>query len=65
MDDQYHPAKDYVLAGFEREYLNRLVARSGGNMSRAARLAGVDRTTLYRLFEKHGFHRYDVREASD
>jgi DNA-binding NtrC family response regulator len=65
MDDPYHPAKDHVVAGFEREYLNRLVARSGGNMSRAARLAGIDRTTLYRLFEKHGLQRYDVREASD
>jgi DNA-binding NtrC family response regulator len=65
LDDAYHPAKDHVVAGFEREYLNRLVARSGGNMSRAARLAGIDRTTLYRLFEKHGFHRHDVRDASD
>jgi DNA-binding NtrC family response regulator len=65
LDASYHPAKDHVLAGFEREYLNRLIARSGGNMSRAARLAGIDRTTLYRLFEKHGFHRHDVRDAGD
>ncbi|MDQ3949249.1 MAG: sigma-54 dependent transcriptional regulator [Gemmatimonadota bacterium] len=65
LDDSYHPAKDHVVAGFEREYLNRLVARSGGNMSRAARLAGIDRTTLYRLFEKHGLHRHDLRDASD
>jgi DNA-binding NtrC family response regulator len=65
LDDSYHPAKDQIVCGFEREYLNRLLARSGGNMSRAARLAGIDRTTLYRLFEKHGFQRHDDRDASD
>jgi DNA-binding NtrC family response regulator len=65
MDDPYHPAKDHIVAGFEREYLNRLVARSGGNMSRAARLAGIDRTTLYRLFEKHGLHRHNVPSDND
>jgi transcriptional regulator with PAS, ATPase and Fis domain len=65
LDDPYHPAKDYVVADFEREYLNRLIARSGGNMSRAARLAGIDRTTLYRLFEKHGLQRHAIRDAGD
>jgi transcriptional regulator of acetoin/glycerol metabolism len=46
-----------VLATFEKEYVTRLVARAAGNMSRAARLANVDRTTLYRLLERHGFRR--------
>jgi len=49
----YHPAKELVLAQFEKEYLAALVSRSERNMSKAARLAGVDRTTLYRLLEKH------------
>jgi len=26
-------------------------------MSKAARLASIDRTTLYRLMDKHAFHR--------
>jgi DNA-binding NtrC family response regulator len=55
--DAYHVAKEQVLATFEKNYVTRLVARASGNMSRAARLASVDRTTLYRLFERHGFRR--------
>jgi DNA-binding NtrC family response regulator len=50
-------AKEQVLATFEKTYVTRLVARASGNMSRAARLASVDRTTLYRLLERHGFRR--------
>ena len=55
--EAYHAAKDQLLATFEKEYVTRLVSRASGNMSRAARLASVDRTTLYRLLERHGFRR--------
>ena len=46
-----------MLAQFERHYLEQLVVLAEGNMSRAARIAGVDRTTLYRLMERQGLHR--------
>jgi DNA-binding NtrC family response regulator len=58
--ESFHAAKEQLVAHFEREYLNRLGARAAGNMSRAARLAGVDRTTLYRLMEKHQLRRDDA-----
>jgi DNA-binding NtrC family response regulator len=61
--DAYHVAKEQVLATFEKNYVTRLVARASGNMSRAARLASVDRTTLYRLLERHGFRR-DFSDAA-
>jgi DNA-binding NtrC family response regulator len=61
--DAYHIAKEQVLATFEKTYVTRLVARASGNMSRAARLASVDRTTLYRLLERHGFRR-DLAEPT-
>jgi DNA-binding NtrC family response regulator len=60
MSDAYHSAKEKLVAHFEKEYLQRLVVRAGGNMSRAARLANIDRTTLYRLMEKHGFRRDEL-----
>jgi transcriptional regulator with PAS, ATPase and Fis domain len=63
LDNAYHLAKEHVLANFEEEYVTRLVARASGNVSRAARLASVDRTTLYRLLQRHGFRR-DANDAS-
>lgn len=57
MNEAFHAAKEKLIAHFEQEYLSRLTARTAGNMSKAARLAGIDRTTLYRLMEKHGFKR--------
>lgn len=56
-DGSYHGVREKVLTDFELGYLSWLVERANGNMSKAARIAGVDRTTLYRLMEKHGLHR--------
>jgi DNA-binding NtrC family response regulator len=56
-EEKYHEARERILADFERGYLRWLVERAGANMSRAAKMAGVDRTTLYRLMEKHGLQR--------
>lgn len=53
----FHDAKQLIVDRFEREYLAHLVARTGGNMSESARQAGIDRTTLYRLMDKHNLAR--------
>ena len=58
--DEYHQARENVLSEFEKGYIVWLVNRAGGNMSKAARIAGVDRTTLYRLIEKHGMERESI-----
>lgn len=65
VDDAYPAAKERVLSQFEREYLPRLFERAGGNIARAARLASMDRTTLYRLMEKHGVRRDVAEEPSE
>lgn len=56
-DMGYHDAREHILSRFEVDYLSDLIHRSDGNISDAARNAGVDRTTLYRLMEKHGIER--------
>jgi DNA-binding NtrC family response regulator len=65
LDEAYHLAKDRVVAQFEKEYLTRLIGRAGGNMSKAARLANIDRTTLYRLMDKHSFQRDEMSGQTD
>jgi DNA-binding NtrC family response regulator len=57
LDSDYHTARDLVLAQFEKDYLDHIVRRANGNISDAARMAGVDRTTLYRMMERHGTSR--------
>src|SRR5688572_29150009 len=57
LTEPYHAAKEKFLAHFQEAYMSRLIARAGGNFSKAARLAEIDRTTLYRFMEKHGLLR--------
>lgn len=42
-------------ADFEREYLRRLLAACGGNMSEAARSSGIPRQNLYVRMKRWGF----------
>jgi DNA-binding NtrC family response regulator len=46
-------AREAWLQAFAQEYLTDLLRRHGGNISQAARSAGVDRKTLHRLLAKH------------
>jgi DNA-binding NtrC family response regulator/pSer/pThr/pTyr-binding forkhead associated (FHA) protein len=47
-------AKDSLIDGFERAYLRGILEAAGGNMTKAARMAGIDRMYLHRLVQKHG-----------
>lgn len=44
---------DQARTEFTRNYLSQLLDLSGGNISRAARLAGRNRTDLYKLLSRH------------
>ena len=47
-------AKDCAIDTFERGYLSALLDAAGNNMSKASRMAGMDRMYLHRLVQKHG-----------
>ncbi len=47
-------AKAELTERFERRYLARLLAETGGNVAEAARRAGVDRGTVFRTIRRTG-----------
>ena len=49
----FNDMKGEVVLAFERDYLMRLMAEHGGNVSRAARSAGKERRELGKLLKKH------------
>jgi len=52
----FKEAKELAVAEFEGSYLARLMEQSGGNISAAARGAGLDRKHLRVLLRKHGLY---------
>lgn len=53
-DASYAAAKAEAITHFSKQYLCELMARSGGNVSRAARDAGKERRALERLLKRYG-----------
>jgi len=51
---EFKQAKNKAVADFERLYLGELLSATNGNMTRAAVLAGQDRSAFGRLVRKHG-----------
>jgi len=50
----FKEAKRTVVDEFEREYIERLLERTGGSLRRAAALAGIERHYFRGLCRKHG-----------
>ena len=51
----YRAAKEAVVEAFERAYVGPLIERCRGNMSKASRMAKMDRMYLHQLAQKYGF----------
>jgi len=50
---------------FEQNYLKAVLQLTGGNISRAAQIAGRYRADFYKLLKKHGLHPGDAKEEKD
>ncbi|MFC1642223.1 sigma 54-interacting transcriptional regulator [Myxococcota bacterium] len=59
LEQPFKVNKDRLIARFERAYLERLLTWAEGNVSRAARKAGLDRMHLHRLLQ-----RYELKSRS-
>ncbi len=53
----YREARAEALREFEVSYVERLMTRARGNVSEAARLAGIDRKYVRILLKKHGLYK--------
>jgi DNA-binding NtrC family response regulator len=58
-------ARETWLEPLERQYLTDLLARHGGNVKVAAKAAGINTVTLYRLLKRRGLHIGRTVRASD
>ena len=54
IEESFHAAKERVVTDFEAKYLAALVEWADGNVSKAARKAGLDRMHLHRLIQRYG-----------
>lgn len=59
IEQPFHEAKAFWVDRFERAYLAALLDQHGGNISEAARVAGLSRQSCYRLLRKHGLEGKD------
>lgn len=53
----FHQAKAEAVRLFEHEYVMSLLRRTGGNVTRAAQIAGKERRAFGKLLKKHGIDR--------
>jgi DNA-binding NtrC family response regulator len=64
LGDGLKAARQRHAREFERAYLTRLLALTGGNVSAASRLAGAERRHLGRLIRRHGINPESFRHSS-
>jgi len=56
----FRDAKAQAVLAFERDYVMAMMRQTGGNVTRAAQLAGKERRAFGKLVKKHGVGRGDL-----
>lgn len=56
----YKDQKGAVIAGFEERYVRVLMKHHHGNVSAAARQAGIDRMSLHKILDRYGLEARDL-----
>jgi two-component system, NtrC family, response regulator GlrR len=56
-DEPLQKAKRRIVEAFERQYLERALSRSNGNIAAAARASGKHRRAFFELMRRHGLAR--------
>jgi DNA-binding NtrC family response regulator len=63
-EGSFQEAKDHAVRQFERQYAANLLTAYSGNVTKAAKAAGMDRRTFQRLLKKYGLDRASFHSPS-
>jgi DNA-binding NtrC family response regulator len=63
--EPYKDAKERFLEDFTRSYVQRLLEETGGNISQAARLSGLERVSLQKILRRLGIGAEEFRSHAD
>jgi DNA-binding NtrC family response regulator len=59
----YHEMKKTVLTSFNRDYVSQALRASGGNVTQAAKMAGLERQSLQQIMKRYGIRSDDFRNS--
>jgi transcriptional regulator with GAF, ATPase, and Fis domain len=62
--ERFHEAKERAVALFERDAIIRFLGETRGNVSAAAKRAGITRRNFHRLIVKHGLNTQSFRSET-
>ncbi|MBX7244231.1 MAG: sigma-54 dependent transcriptional regulator [Candidatus Sumerlaeaceae bacterium] len=58
-EDSFKAAKERCVENFEKNYLRAILENCRYNITKVARVSGLNRRTIYRLMERYGFRQPD------